>query len=74
MNNIADAIQRSTARCPGYRGIEDCTCCRPGCDCGCRDDCPAFRAAIQREQKREAIDYAKWLSEDNKRSDNEPIT
>lgn len=25
-----------TGQCPGGNS---CSCCRPGCDCGCRDDC-----------------------------------
>ena len=33
--------------CPGGDG---CTCCRPGCECGCRDDCPVWRATEARLQ------------------------
>ncbi len=37
------AVARSPHSCNGDRG---CTCCAPGCDCGCRDDCPRFRQDI----------------------------
>jgi hypothetical protein len=42
---LQDAIRRSHERCPGGAG---CQCCNVsgGCDCGCRNDCPKFRAMI----------------------------
>ena len=64
----ADLNRRDPRPCPGG---PDCTCCRPGCDCGCRDDCPVFRAMVRRERVRlnaadpeaalEGAKYAKML-------------
>jgi hypothetical protein len=36
----ASAEKQSKNACPGGRS---CTCCHPGCDCGCRDECPVLR-------------------------------
>lgn len=46
MRDLDDAVTRSPFGCPGGYG---CTCCRAGCDCGCRDDCPVFRRLIAGE-------------------------
>ena len=34
--------------CPGGDG---CTCCSPGCDCGCRDNCQVWIAAEAAEEE-----------------------
>lgn len=36
-------VERSASKCPGG---ESCKCCGPGCDCGCRNECPKFRGLI----------------------------
>lgn len=39
--------------CPGGGS---CTCCRSGCDCGCRDDCPEWQRVLrQRNRRRNAL-------------------
>jgi hypothetical protein len=35
-------------QCPGGSG---CFCCGDGCDCGCRNDCPKWRAANEKARK-----------------------
>lgn len=45
-------------RCVGFGVVihdpyADCMCCRPGCDCGCRNDCPRFLAMKAAEAKAE---------------------
>lgn len=47
MNNelLDAAVAKSREQCPGG---DSCTCCRPGCDCGCRNDCPRFRYEIRK--------------------------
>ena len=40
-------------QCPGGDG---CTCCRPGCDCGCRDDCPVWRRLEARKSAETRVD------------------
>lgn len=36
------------SHCPGGQW---CTCCWEGCDCGCIDDCPVYRAAQKKERE-----------------------
>ena len=48
VDTFDEDVRRELGPCPGGRW---CTCCRPGCDCGCRDDCLAFRAAVRRRLK-----------------------
>lgn len=45
-------VRESLKHCPGGDG---CTCCRPGCDCGCRDACPVFRRMIRRQHISQAL-------------------
>ena len=40
-----DIIRLEPGPCPGGR---QCTCCGPGCDCGCRDACPVFRGLVRK--------------------------
>jgi hypothetical protein len=45
VKRLNETVARSPLQCPGGPG---CECCRPGCDCGCRDACPVFRRLIRR--------------------------
>lgn len=60
MDNLDERVRRDTRQCPGsssplyftpragdvYVSVIKCTCCRDGCDCGCRDACPRFRYLV----------------------------
>lgn len=48
------AVTRSGKQCHGGKY---CTCCSSGCDCGCRDECPAFRARIKRHLEADEQSY-----------------
>lgn len=39
MERLKKEIAESPEQCPGGSG---CQCCRPGCDCGCRNECSLF--------------------------------
>lgn len=44
------AVASSTMQCPGGHG---CQCCGGRCDCGCRNECPKFRATIEQQEPRQ---------------------
>jgi hypothetical protein len=48
-----EEIEKDPRPCPGGLG---CECCRPDCDCGCRDDCPRFRYMLRMEKAAEAAE------------------
>ena len=45
IERATQAVVRVPRVCPGGR---ECTCCGPLCDCGCRDECPAWQGAVER--------------------------
>ena len=45
---LRQMVEDSTAHCPGG---EDCACCHPGCNCGCRNVCPRFRYEVYEAYK-----------------------
>jgi hypothetical protein len=43
-HELDEAVAESPDSC---KGGANCTCCRPGCTCGCRAACPVFRRRVR---------------------------
>ena len=51
---MADATKSRPDQCPGGR---NCTCCGPGCDCGCVDTCRVYLATKRRGDTTPTFEY-----------------